>query len=157
MTYDYDYGAEASLDDIRRMQDRTREEYVDQGFARRSVVAVAVALLIVVAARDLPDPWDGVVGLLAAGALVAMAVTNVRRATVRRHPGRRELLLLLGAAAALLAAIVGIRAATHALGLPAPHTVAGVMVALMSIVAAQRVRRAYAAVVRQEDLAADGR
>ena len=82
----YQYGPEASLDDIRRMQDRTRDEYVRQGFRPRTVIAVAVALFIVVAAGDLPEPWDAVVSLLGAAALVALAVVNMRRATVRRRP-----------------------------------------------------------------------
>jgi hypothetical protein len=80
-----------------------------------------------------------------------MAIVNVRRATVRRHPGRLESLLLLGAAVALLAALLGIPALTNALDLPAPHTFAGAAIALLSVVAASWVRRAYAAVVRHED------
>jgi hypothetical protein len=147
----YQYGPEASLDDIRRMQDHTRDEYIRQGFARRSVIAVAVALFVVVAARDLPDPWDSGVSFLAAAALVTMAIVNMRRAAVRRHCGRLELLLLLGAAAALLAALIGAQALTDALDLPAPHTVAGAAIALASVAAAPWMRRAYAAAVRRDD------
>jgi hypothetical protein len=147
----YQYDPQASLDDIRRMEDRTRDEYVRHGFARSNVVAVAVLLFIAIASRDLPNPWDGVVSLLAVGALVALAIVHARRAAVRRNPSGLELLLLLGASGALLAALVGFVAAARALDLPAPHTFAAAALALTSVVAARWTRRAYAAVVRRQD------
>jgi hypothetical protein len=144
------YDPQASLDHIRRLQDRTRDEYVRQGFARPNVVAVAVALFVAIASRDLPGPWDGGVSLLAVGALVGMAIVHARRAPVRRTSSASEVLLLLGAAAALLAALVGFVAAAHALDLPAPYTFAAAALALTSIVVAQWTRRAFAAVVRRQ-------
>jgi peptidoglycan/LPS O-acetylase OafA/YrhL len=148
------YPPEASLDHIRRMQDRTRDEYVRQGFTRRSVIAVAIALFVAVASRDLPNPWDGVVSLLAAATLVTMAVVNVQRARIRRRAGRLELGVLAGAAAALLAVLLGAQALTEALDLPAPYTIAGAAVALLSVAAAPGFRRAYAAAIWREDRAA---
>ena len=147
----YEYDARASLDDIRRMQARTRDEYVRHGFARRYVVAVAVALFVAIAARDLPLPWNGAVSLLAVGALVVMATVRMRRATVRRRCSAQEVLLLLGASAVLLAALTGFVAAAHALDLPAPNTLAAAALALTSIVAAQWTQQAYAAVLRRQD------
>jgi hypothetical protein len=145
----YDYDPQASLDDIRRMQDRTRDEYVRHGFARSNVIAVAVLLFVAIASRDLPNPWDGAVSLLAVGVLVAMAIVHARRAPVRRQPSGRELLVMLGASAALVGALIGFVAAAHALDLPAPYTFAAAALALTSVVVAQWTRRAYAAVVRR--------
>jgi hypothetical protein len=145
------YDAQASLNDIRRMQDRTRDEYVRHGFARSYVIAVAVVLFVAVAARDLPSPWDGGVSLLAVGVLVAMAVVQARRAAVRRQPGGLEVLVLVGAAAALLAALTGFVAASRALDLPAPYTMAAAALALTSVVAARWTRLVYAAAVRRQD------
>ena len=147
----YQYDPQASLDDIRRMQDRTREEYVRHGFDRPHVLAVAVALFVAIASRDLPNPWDSVVNLLAVGALVAMAIVHARRAAVRRHPGRAELLLSLGAIVALLAALAGFVAAARALDLPVPNTFAAAALALTSVVTAQWTKPACMAIVRRSD------
>jgi predicted permease len=147
----YQYDLQASLDDIRRMQDRTREEYVRHGFARSYVIAVAVGLFVVIASRDLPHWWDSVVSLLGVGALIALAVVNGRRATVRRRAGRSEVVILVVAGVVLLGALAGFLAAAHGLGLPAPNTWAGAALALSSIVISEVTGKAYAAAVRRQD------
>jgi predicted permease len=147
----YQYDLQASLDDIRRMQDRTREEYVRHGFARSYVIAVAVGLFVVIASRDLPHWWDSVVSLLGVGALIALAVVNGRRATVRRRAGRSEVVILVVAGVVLLGALAGFLAAAHGLDLPAPNTWAGAALALSSIVISEVTGKAYAAAVRRQD------
>jgi hypothetical protein len=141
---------QTSLDQIRRMQERTREEYVRHGFGFPQVLMSAVGLFVVVAARDLPDPWAAVVSLGAVLALVVMAVVHTRRAAVRRQPSGTELALLAGASVALLVGIVGLPLATAALDLPAPNTIAGAVLALMSVVIARATRSAFATVVGRQ-------
>ncbi|MBE2315887.1 hypothetical protein DVA67_007865 [Solirubrobacter sp. CPCC 204708] len=145
------YDPQTSLDDIRRMQARTRAEYVRHGFAWRSVLAAAVGLFVVVAARDLPDPWDTIVSLGAAVVLVGMAIVHTRGAAVRRRGSAAELALLCGASVALIAAIAGLPALAEALELPAPNTFAAAAVALLSVGLARLTRSAFASAVRRQD------
>ena len=141
---------QTALDQIRRMQDHTRDEYVRHGFSLPQVLMAALGLFVVVAARDLPEPWGTVVSLGAVAVLVLMAVVHTRRAAVRRQAGAAELALLAGASVALLIAIVALPAAAEALELPAPNTIAAAVIALLSIVIARGTRAAFATVVRRE-------
>jgi hypothetical protein len=70
-------GARRSLDTMRRMQDRTREEYLRQSFARPGVLLIGLGLLLVCASFDLPGRWDTVA--MAVGDALILGVIAIGR------------------------------------------------------------------------------
>jgi hypothetical protein len=77
--------AQTSLDDIRRLQDRTRDEYVRHGFSRPYMLASALALFIAFASFDLPAPHTVAAAALALTTLMcAKPARRVFASMVRR-------------------------------------------------------------------------
>ncbi|MDH2425339.1 hypothetical protein [Sphaerisporangium sp. TRM90804] len=144
------HDAHASLDDIRRMQNRTREEYSRHGFARPYVLVSAVLLFVMFASADLPRPWNAVVGMVVLVLAVALLVVHQLRAAVRRRPTGLELLFYVGAAAVLLTIFSAFQIGAFALGLPAPNVIAAAALALTSVAAARPGRRVFEAIMRRE-------
>lgn len=147
------YDAQTSLDDIRRLQDRTRDEYVRHGFSRPYMLASALVLFVAFASFDLPAPWDTRAVTSGVGLSLVLLVVHQQRAPVRRRPTGPELLFYAGMSAALIVAYVAfsIAAAVAALkfGLPASHTVAAAALALTTLASVKPARRVFASIARR--------
>lgn len=146
------YDAQASLDSIRRLQDRSIDEYVGQSFARPAVLVSALAVFVVFASFDLPDPWDNVAVALGLGLSLVPPLVQQRRASVHRRPTGLESLFCAVASMGIIVAYVAFQiaavVATWKLGLPAHHTVAAAATALTIVATAGPARRVFRAVVR---------
>ncbi|MFJ8850013.1 hypothetical protein [Streptomyces sp. NPDC102437] len=142
--------AQARLTEIRRLQERTSDEYVRHGFSRPYLITAALMIFIALASFDLPNPWSGAMLLPVFALVVGQLITYRRRASVRRRPTGPEVLFALGLSAVFLAAFAGLLAAARAMGAPAPHAVAAAVLALASLPVAGLARRAFGALVRWE-------
>ncbi|GGU93382.1 hypothetical protein GCM10010182_06150 [Actinomadura cremea] len=145
--------AHIALADVERLQERTREEYVRQHFARPYLLVTALGVFVALASSDLPSPWGTPVFLLGEGMLIGAAVLQRRRAAVRRKANASEGLFVLGGAVAVLAAYIAFNIVTAlgvlSFGLPAPRTFAAAAVALLFLAAAGPARRIFASAVRR--------
>ena len=90
------HDAQSSLDDIRRLQDRTREQVVRQSFALSHVLLAALGLLLGLASVDLQNPWRTAALLLGFGLFVGVGIVLERRALVQRKPTGLEWLFWVG-------------------------------------------------------------
>ncbi|MFD9950619.1 hypothetical protein ACFWYW_58025 [Nonomuraea sp. NPDC059023] len=140
------HDAQTSLDDIHRLQDKTRQQLLRQSFALPRVLISALGLFIAFATIDLPHPWD-FVGL-ALGTVLYMGVGIVYEhwASVRRKVTRQEMLFHCGLLACIMAAFIIGRIAAFALfNLPPQgllsQAVAGAIVAAVAYLAATPVNR----------------
>ncbi len=86
------HDAQSSLDDIRRLQDTTRNEIVRRSFAMPRVIIVALGLFVSFASIDLETPWQLIGCVLGFGLYVAVGIIYEYRASVRRQPSTREVL-----------------------------------------------------------------
>ncbi|WP_176611519.1 hypothetical protein [Actinomadura sp. WMMB 499] len=145
--------ARAALADVQRMQERTRDEYVRNHFARPYLLLTAFGIFVALASSDLPSPWNTVVFLLGEGLLVGGAVMQRRRAAVRRKANAAEGMYVFGAAAALIAAYVAFNIVASlgvlSFGLPAPRTFAAAALALLFLAVAGPSRRLFGTLVRR--------
>jgi hypothetical protein len=145
--------AQTSLDDIRRLQDRTRDEYVRHGFSRPYLLASALVLFIAFASFDLPAPWGTTAVTSGVGLALGLLVVHQHRAPVRRRPTGPELLFYAGASAGLIVVYVAFSVATAIadlkFDLPAPHTVAAAALALTTLLCANPARRVFESTVRR--------
>jgi membrane protein YdbS with pleckstrin-like domain len=113
------HDAQSSLDDIRRLQDRTREQVVRQSFTRSCVLLAAVGLLVGLASIDLQNPWRSAALLLGFGLFFGVGIVHERRALVQRKPTGLEWLFWVGVSAGLMLLFGVFRIAAWALfGLP---------------------------------------
>ncbi|WP_052371709.1 hypothetical protein [Amycolatopsis taiwanensis] len=144
--------AQASLDTIQRLQGRSVDEYVDHGFARPYVLLSALAVFVAFASFDLPGPWDTFAVALGLGLIATVSAIWQRRARVHRKPTGLELLYHLAAAIVFLVACVAFQVAAVVFawkfGLPAQHTFAAAMTALMVVATARPARKVFRAVAR---------
>lgn len=144
--------ARGSLDDIHRLQDRTRGAYVRHGFARPYILATALGVFIALASIDLPSPWSTVVFLGGEGLLLSVMAVHRRRAPVRRKPTFPEVVFYAVFIALLLALYVAYSIAATlgvlAFGLPMQHTVAAAALALTTLAIAAPARRVLHLVLR---------
>ncbi|MFI7418363.1 hypothetical protein [Nonomuraea sp. NPDC049684] len=150
------HDAQTSLDDIHRLQARTRQQIVRQSFALPRVAVSALALFVMLAAIDLPSPWYYLGAALGVVVYGGVGIVCEHRAAVRRKATGREALfhgVLL--ACVMVAFAVGRIAASALFGLP-PHgaasqAVAGAVVAAVVYVAATPLnRRVMRSIVRQD-------
>ncbi|MFC5816957.1 hypothetical protein [Nonomuraea harbinensis] len=150
------HDAQASLDDIHRLQDRTREQIVRQSFALPRVVISALGLFTAFAAIDLPRPWN-FVGLALGWAVYAgVGIVHEHRASVRRKPTPPEVLFHGGLLACIMVAFIVGRIASFALfDLPSQgllsQAAAGATVAALAYVAATPVNRSLMKAIVQQD------
>ncbi|MEO3858215.1 hypothetical protein [Acrocarpospora sp. B8E8] len=149
--------AQSTLDDIRRLQDRTRDELVGHNFSLPYALLMALGLFIGFASTDLPRPWNDVACLLGFGLYVGVTILQqVRqcRSSVRPRslwvPTRLELVFYVGWAVSILLVFAAARTATWALDLPAQGTVAAAVVALAFVAATPLARRIVKAIMRQD-------
>ncbi|MGA8113670.1 MAG: hypothetical protein WCA46_08415 [Actinocatenispora sp.] len=133
--------AQKSLDIIRRLQDRSIDEYVDHGFARPYVLTSALAVFIAFSAADLPDPWDGAVSTFAIVLALTVGAVSYRQARVRRRRTALEqlyhaawviLFLVICVVFQLAAALAAVK-----LGIPAHHTIGAAATALTLVAIAR--------------------
>lgn len=141
--------ARNSLDDIRRNQDRTREEYLRRGLSRTGWAVSALGLFLVFASLDLQGTWKNVVYLAGVVLVVGLALAGRARRSVHRRPGGAETAFCLGVSVVILAAFVALKIAARHAGLPAPATLAATAVLVAGIAAFPGFRSAYTAIVRR--------
>jgi hypothetical protein len=149
------HDAQASLDDIHRLQDRTRQQIVRQSFALPRVVISALGLFTAFAAIDLPRSWSFVIMALGILLYASVGIVYEHRASVRRKVTREEVLFHGGLLACIVVAFSVGRIAAFALfdlppqGLLSQAT-AGAFVAAVAYVAATPVNRSILkSIVRQ--------
>ncbi|YCK40341.1 hypothetical protein ACNF49_41645 [Actinomadura sp. ATCC 39365] len=140
------HDAQTSLDDIHRLQDRTRQQIVRQSFALPRVLVSALGLFVMLAAMDLPSPWRYLGAALGVVVYAGVGIVYEHRASVRRTATRREA-VFHGVLLAWVMVAFGIgRIASFALFDLPPHgmlsqAVAGAAVAAVAYVAATPVNR----------------
>ncbi|TDC58199.1 hypothetical protein E1281_02350 [Actinomadura sp. KC345] len=144
--------ARSSLDDIHRLQERTRDEYVRHSFARSYMLLSALGLFVAVASLDFPQPWQIVVFLVGEGILVASALVQRRRAPVQRKPTVPEVMFQVAMGVILIGAFIAYSIASalgaFAFDLPVQHTITGAALALTALAVAVPVRRLFGSIVR---------
>ena len=141
---------QTSVEEIRRLQDRTRDEYVRHGFSRPYLLVTALAVFIMFASSDLPSPyWDNAVAALGLALTVGGLLVHQRRASVRRRPTALELLFSVGVGGVLVVVVSVSLGVAHTLGLPAPNTFAAAVIALTVLGGANLTRPVYTAIVRR--------
>ncbi|WP_346047289.1 hypothetical protein [Actinomadura chokoriensis] len=141
-------GARRSLDTMRRMQDRTREEYLRQSFARPGVLLIGLGLFIVCASFDLPGWWDTVAMAVGDALILAVIAFGCARASVHRKPSGAELVFMLAASAYLIAGFVTLQVVARLVEFPAPYTIAAAVTALTFVALTRPMRRVYATILR---------
>jgi hypothetical protein len=141
---------QTSVEEIRRLQDRTRDEYVRHGFSRPYLLVTALAVFIVFASSDLPTPyWNNAAAAFGMALTVGSLLVHQRRASVRRRPTALELLFSVGAGVVLLLVGSVCLGVAHTLDLPAPNTLAAAAIALAVLGGANLTRPVYTAIVRR--------
>ncbi|MEV4395569.1 hypothetical protein [Nonomuraea sp. NPDC049607] len=140
------HDAQFSLDDIHRLQDRTRKQIVQQSFAPPRVAVSALGLFGTLAAIDLPSPWHFVVAALGMLVYVGVGIVYEHRASVRRKATSMEVLFHGGLLAYVMVAFTIGRIVAFALfDLPShgllSQSVVGAVVAAVAYVAATPVNR----------------
>jgi len=150
------HDAQSSLDDIRRLQDRTREQVVRQSFALSHVLLAALGLLLGLASVDLQNPWRTAALLLGFGLFVGVGIVLERRALVQRKPTGLEWLFWVGLSAGLMLLFSVFRIAAWALfglqaqGLMSQAAVAAVATAITYVAITPLIRRAFKRLVLRD-------
>ncbi|TDC92949.1 hypothetical protein [Actinomadura sp. 7K507] len=144
--------ARGSLDEIHRLQDRTRSEYVRHTFARPYTLASALGLFIALASLDFPQPWQIIVFLVGEAILIGVLFVQRRRAPVRRKLTAPEVMFQVAMGVALIGAFIAFSIAASLgafeFGLPIQHTIAAAALALTVVAVSVPVRRVYDSIVR---------
>lgn len=147
------HDAQSSLDDIQRLQGRTREQVVRQSFAFSYVLLAALGLLVGLASIDLQNPWRTAALLLGFGLFVGVGIVHERRALVQRKPTGPEWLFWLGLSAGLMLLFGAFRIAAWALfglppqGLLSQAAAAAVATAASYVALTPVIRRAFTQIV----------
>ena len=145
--------ARSSLDEIQRLQDRTRSEYVRHTFARSYTLMSALGLFIALASLDFPQPWQLLVFLVGEGVLVGVPLVQRRRAPVRRKLTFPEVMFQVVVGVVLIGVFIAYSIATSlgalAFDLPMHHTIVAAALALTTLVVAVPMRRVYDLIIRQ--------
>ncbi|MFF4622166.1 hypothetical protein [Nonomuraea jabiensis] len=112
--------AQASLDQIRAFQDRTREEMVRKIFPWTYVIISALGLFAVFTSIDLGQPWNSVARGLGLAVFMGSGLLHSFRVTVLPRPTALMIAILVGITPIHFVAFVIGRIAGFALfGLPA--------------------------------------
>jgi hypothetical protein len=150
------HDAQSSLDDIRRLQDRTREQVVRQSFALSRVLLAALGLLLGLASVDLQNPWRTAALLVGFGLFVGVGIVLERRALVQRKPTGLEWLFWVGLSAGLMLLFGVFRIAAWALfglqpqGLLSQAAVAAAATAVTYVAITPLIRRTFTAIVLRD-------
>ncbi|MFC4588201.1 hypothetical protein [Sphaerisporangium corydalis] len=150
--------AQTALHDIRRLQDKTRDELARQLFSLPYMALMAVGLFIGYASSDLPGSWDDVAVVLGFGLFIGVVVVQhlrMCRASVRPRflwvPERLELVFYLSWAASPLVFFLVARWVAEALGLPATDTLAAAVTALAYVAATPLFRGIVKSIMQRQD------
>ncbi|MGP4099416.1 hypothetical protein [Nonomuraea sp. KM90] len=140
------HDAQNSLDDIHRLQDRTREEIVRQSFTLPRVIISALSLFVAFSTIDLPRPWNLSFMVLGLAVYAGVGIVCEHRASVRRKTTTQEALFHGGLIACIMVAFAVGRIAAFALFDLPPHgllsqAAGGAIVAAVAYVAATPVNR----------------
>ncbi|RJL27120.1 hypothetical protein [Bailinhaonella thermotolerans] len=152
--------AQSSLDDIRRLQERTREEHLRHGFRWPYLLAVPLALFLALGSTDLGRPWSTLLPGAGLALSVALATMNERRASVRRRLTTAEFLFHTGTVLAAVVLFGVLRVAAWVVfGLPdegalSQGVVAAAGAALAYAAATPLIRRGARAIMRRQGEAA---
>ena len=150
------HDAQSSLDDIRRLQDRTREQAARQSFTLSYVLLAALGLLVGLASIDLQNPWRTAALLLGFGLFVGVGIVHERLALVQRKPTGLEWLFWVGVSAGLMLLFGIFRIAGWALfglqsqGLLSQAAVAAVATAVTYVAVTPVIRRTFKANVLRD-------
>ena len=150
------HDAQSSLDDIQRLQDRTREQVVRQSFALPHVLLAALGLLVGLASIDLQNPWRTGALLLGFGLFVGVGIVHERRALVQRKPTGPEWLFWVGLSAGLMLLFSVFRIAAWALfglqsqGVLSQAAAAAVATAITYVAITPLIRRAFRRLVLRD-------
>ncbi|SIM85976.1 hypothetical protein [Micromonospora cremea] len=148
--------AQLSLDDIRRLQDRTREQIVGQSFVRSHVPLAALGLFAGLASVDLQNPWRTATLLFGFGLFVGVGIVHEHRTLVQRKPTGLEWLFWVGLSAGpmLLFGVFRIAAwawlALPSQGLLSQGTLAAAATAATFVAITPLSRRTFAEIVLRE-------
>ncbi|MGJ6965858.1 hypothetical protein ACSDR0_28515 [Streptosporangium sp. G11] len=150
--------AQTTLQDIRRLQDRTRDELVRHLVALPYMALMSVGLFIGYASIDIPDPWSDLALVLGFGLFVVMVfVQHLRMCVASVRPrsmglsDRMELLFYLGWAAIPLLPFLASRWAAEILDLPMKNTVAAAVTALAYVAATPLLRGVAKSIMQRQD------
>ncbi|MFB4281931.1 hypothetical protein ACBJ59_42030 [Nonomuraea sp. MTCD27] len=140
------HDAQNSLDDIHRLQDRTREEIVRQSFTLPRVIISALGLFVAFSTIDLPRPWNLSFMVLGLAVYAGVGIVCEHRASVRRKTTTQEALFHGGLIACIMVAFAVGRIAAFALFDLPPHgllsqAAGGAIVAAVAYVAATPLNR----------------
>ncbi|AVT33566.1 hypothetical protein C6361_33605 [Plantactinospora sp. BC1] len=147
--------AQLSLDDIRRMQDRTREQMVRQRFTPTYVPLAAVGLFAGLVSVDLENPWRTAAILLGFGLFLGVGIVQEHRSLVGRKPTALEGLFWAGLATGLMLLFGIARIAAWAWlalppeGLMSQGTLAAAVTAAAYVAITPLVRRIFRAIVQR--------
>jgi cation transport ATPase len=150
------HDAQSSLDAIRQLQDRSREEVVRHSFARPYVLLAALGLFVMLASTDLQRPWSLAAILLGFGLYVGVGLVRERWASVQRKPSGLEVLFYLGLSAGLMLLFGIFRIVAWALfsvpahGLWSQGTLAAAAAALMYVAITPLARRGFRVIMRRD-------
>ncbi|QFG22702.1 hypothetical protein [Actinomadura sp. WMMB 499] len=139
--------AMAALRDVHRLQHRTREEYIRQGYRWPQSVAGIAGLIACFAAFDAPEPWRRFLAPAGCAVILATIFVAQRRAPVRRKPTAGETGFTLAVVALWFAAYLPLLIGTKLLELPAPWTIAAIACVILLGAFARPLRRAHASAV----------
>ncbi|MEV4580511.1 hypothetical protein AB0K16_45530 [Nonomuraea jabiensis] len=112
--------AQASLDQIRALQDRTREEMVRKIFPWPFVIVSALGLFAVFTSIDLGQPWDSLARGLGLAVFMGSGLLHAFRITVLPRPTALMIAILIGITPVhFVAFVIGRIAGFSLFGLPA--------------------------------------
>ncbi|MFI7228145.1 hypothetical protein ACIBO5_33415 [Nonomuraea angiospora] len=147
--------AQASLDQIRAFQDRTREEMVRKIFPWPFVIISALGLFAVFASIDLGQPWDSVARGLGLAVFMGSGLLYSFRISVHPKPTAPMIGVFIGMTPILLVAfVIGRIAGSLLFGVPAEGllsqaTVGAALSAVVYIAIMPVVRRIITSIALQ--------
>jgi hypothetical protein len=150
------HDAQSSLADIRRLQDRTREQVVRQSFTLSYVLLAALGLLVGLGSSDLQNPWRTAALLLGFGLFFGVGIVHERRALVQRKPTGLEWLFWVGLSAGLMLMFGVFRIAAWALfslqpqGLLSQAAAAAAATAAIYVAITPLIRRTFKEIVLRD-------
>ncbi|MBE1490686.1 hypothetical protein [Plantactinospora soyae] len=148
--------AQLSLDDIQRLQDKTREQIVRQSVIPPYVPLAALGLFAGLASVDLQNPWRTAALLSGFGLFLGVGIVHEQRALVQRKPTGPEWLFWVGVSAGLMLLFGVFRIAAWAWmalppeGLLSQGTLAAAATAATYVAITPLIRRTFKKIVLRE-------
>ncbi|MFA7763040.1 hypothetical protein ACGFNX_39465 [Streptomyces sp. NPDC048723] len=143
------YDAQTALNAIHHRQEQTLDAYMRHSYSRPYLIVSALGLFAVCSSFDLPSPWNTAAVLAGNGLALGGLFVHQRRAPVRRKIAGPEVLFYAGLGVLLLALFWTAVIVAYFLGLPARHTLAAAVTALVAVVAGYALRPFVETVTRR--------